>query len=329
MVVTLGSGCLDENSTNLTSVVVPAAKRFPAPEVCSPARKTRRKLDLLPFEDVDGMQESNTSPKRSGELLQSTHSLEQRLRFVSPAEAAADPGSDANLSGLVMQMNKLNIARAGQDAQQSGLQEDAQMWKKRNAELLQKQEASGMAAEDPARNCKRMSQTLGDASGMNSESRPKKESWRLCAQPGSLKKIHTTEEDGWQIVEEYGDKTPPRNSPAASPERTVDVFDTSSKSIAPSNSAPSFFREDTADHFQWLVENLPYPASTYDITIDTTKQQIVIKTNNRKYYKRIDLPEIAENGLPLNVGLLTWTHSQSTLTVSYAKPVSVDVLSSA
>jgi len=308
MVVTLGSGCSD---------------------VCSPARKTRRKLGLS-FEDVDGMQESNTSPKRSGELLQSTHSLEQRLRFVSPADAAAgDPGSDANLSGLVMQMNKLNIARSGQDAQQSGLQDDAQTWKKRNAELLQKQEASGMAAEDVPRNCKRISQTLGDASGMNSESRPKKESWRLCAQPGSLKKIHTTEEDGWQIVEEYGDKTPPRNSPAASPERTVDVFDTSSKSIAPSNSAPSFFREDTADHFQWLVENLPYPASTYDITIDTTKQQIVIKTNNRKYYKRIDLPEIAENGLPLNVGLLTWTHSQSTLTVSYAKPVSVDVLSSA
>jgi len=322
MVVTLGSGCADQNSTNLTSVVVPVAKRFPAPEACSPARKTRRKLDLLPFQDVDGMQES--PPKRSGELLQSTQTLEQRLRFVSPGDIAADPASDPNLSGLVMQMNKLNIARSGQDAEQSSLHEQAQMWKKRNAELLQQQEATGMAAEDPARNCKRTSQFLGDASSMNSESRPKKESWRLCAQPGSLKKIHTTEDDGWQIVEEYGDKTPPRNSPAASPERTVNVFDTSSESIAPSNSEPSFSRQDTADHFQWLVENLPHHASTYDITIDTTKQQIVIKTNNRKYYKRIDLPEVAENGLPLDVGLLTWTHSQSTLTVSYAKPVSVE-----
>lgn len=33
--------------------------------------------------------------------------------------------------------------------------------------------------------------------------------WRICDKPESEKDIATTEEDGWQIVEEYGEKTPP------------------------------------------------------------------------------------------------------------------------
>merc|ERR1711959_524487 len=81
--------------------------------------------------------------------------------------------------------------------------------------------------------------------------------WQMCVKPSSEKDIHTTEEDGWQIVEEYAEKTPPAHSPSPSPERTSDA--TSSLILAPSRSNPVLSRSDTREHFQWLVENLPYP----------------------------------------------------------------------
>ena len=50
-------------------------------------------------------------------------------------------------------------------------------------------------------------------------------SWRMCDKPGTEKDIHTTEDDGWQIVDEYGEKTPPKRSPMTSPEREPDALD--------------------------------------------------------------------------------------------------------
>jgi len=44
------------------------------------------------------------------------------------------------------------------------------------------------------------------------------------------------------------------------------------------------------DCFQWRVRNLPYPESTYNITIDPTDNKFVIRTTNKKYYKRFGDP---------------------------------------
>lgn len=139
--------------------------------------------------------------------------------------------------------------------------------------------------------------------------------WRFCDEVGSSKMIRTTEEDGWQLVDEYAEKTPPR-MPSPSPEQE-------SGSIAQCIDNPTFSQEDTSDHFQWIVTNLPYPASTYDIKVDSVRQQIVIRTSNKKYYKRIDVPDLANRGLPLSENLLNWKHSQNRLVVSYRKPIGV------
>mmetsp|Transcript_82274 Transcript_82274/g.129545 ORF Transcript_82274/g.129545 Transcript_82274/m.129545 type:complete len:249 (-) Transcript_82274:126-872(-) len=137
--------------------------------------------------------------------------------------------------------------------------------------------------------------------------------WRFCDEVGNSKLIRTTEEDGWQLVDEYGEKTPPR-MPSPSPERISD-------SIAQCSDNPLFSQEDTTEHFQWIVTNLPYPASTYDIKVDSVRQQIVIRTSNKKYYKRIDVPELLDRGLQLTDQLLHWKHSHNKLVVSYLKPI--------
>lgn len=90
--------------------------------------------------------------------------------------------------------------------------------------------------------------------------------------------------------------------------------------IAVSSANPIFMRIDTPGNFQWRVRNIPYPEDNYNITIDHDDQKIVIKTHNKKYYKRIDVPDLKRTGLALEDSRLSWTHRQNTLLVSYVKP---------
>ena len=56
-------------------------------------------------------------------------------------------------------------------------------------------------------------------------------------------------------------------------------------------------RKDTNERFEWRIRNLPYPKDNYIIEVDHQKQQIVLKTVNKKYYKRIDIPDLRRVGL--------------------------------
>lgn len=272
----------DEEPTHRSSLS-PAAKRSAAPEGGSPPYKSRRR----------SFSRSKASQKSSGELLETTDTLEQRLHFVSHAADSNDSESEACLGGIVSQMQKMGI----------------------RSPTSQKMEAQSKEHAETHR-------SLDNGSGCQPEMKEHKGMWRFFAQPGSLSDIHTTEEDGWQIVDEYSVKTPPRQSPTPSPERTCDA---ASEIINASKSNPVFYREDTSQNFQWRVENLPYPSSTYTITADAEKHQIVIRTSNRKYFKRIDVAEIIDRALQLNDRFLTWNHFQNTLVVSYEKPTCANV----
>lgn len=218
----------------------------------------------------------NTSPKVPVEILDISpeNLLEQRLRFVNVAGKGNEPDdSEASMSDIVGQMQHLDITPPVEEIQS----------------------------------------THRTITGCLAEATNNQGVWRLCDEVGKSKMIHTTEEDGWQLVDEYAEKTPPRlHSP--SPERSSD-------DITQCSGNPVFSRNDTAEHFQWIVTNLPYPASTYDITVDSAKQQIVIRTSNKKYYKRIDVPDLADRGLPLSDRSLQWEYCQNKLVVSYAKPI--------
>lgn len=87
-----------------------------------------------------------------------------------------------------------------------------------------------------------------------------------------------------------------------------------------SSSNPIFLRKDTPDQFQWRVRNLTYPSDVYAVTIDHEKQEIVVRTSNKKYYKRFGIPDVARAGLALKDNLLSWKHQHNTLIISYAKP---------
>lgn len=279
----------DSDSTNEPLVLCLLAKRATAPEGGSPAHKARRRL-----QDMHAMRHLRTSPKiadgkviETAEVLEPSETLEQRLRFVSLPGNPNACNSGSHVSGLVKQMQNMCITQI-QEVQQ---------------ETVQPETAIDAAAAT----------RLG---GIAEKTQGRAGLWRICDKPESEKDIATTEEDGWQIVEEYGEKTPPRHSASPSPERDT----ASPQLLAPSKGNPTLSRADTVHHFHWVVANIPYPESTYSVKVDSKKQCIVIKTSNQKYYKRLDLPELTNGGCKLNDGLLVWRHSQDTLSVSYAKP---------
>ena len=75
---------------------------------------------------------------------------------------------------------------------------------------------------------------------------------------------------------------------------------------------------------------LPSPCSpllpsqaTYSVTVDLDANQIVVRTSNKKYFKRIDVEELDRARVPLEEPNLTWSHENNTLIVQYKKPPAV------
>jgi len=172
--------------------------------------------------------------------------------------------------------------------------------------------------------------------GMAAQEPPKPgEPQRVCMRSDGRKKIHTTFPDGGEMVEEYDDKTDVllvrkvRKPSKVGKEgdwvfevgqATEVAFDPYSDVMRASTSNPIFLRKDTPEHFQWRIRNLPYPADVYSVLVDHEKQEIVVKTSNKKYYKRIQVPDLLRYDLKFQDELLSWKHQHSTLIISYRKP---------
>lgn len=88
-----------------------------------------------------------------------------------------------------------------------------------------------------------------------------------------------------------------------------------------SSSNPILVRKDRPHAFEWRIRNLPYPKPTYEVTVDG--DQIVVRTTNKKYYKRITIEDMQRARLPLEEAAVEWTHENATLIIQYKKPAPV------
>ncbi|XP_062420334.1 protein DPCD isoform X2 [Pungitius pungitius] len=83
---------------------------------------------------------------------------------------------------------------------------------------------------------------------------------------------------------------------------------------------PVFLRKDTKTSFQWRVRNLPYPKDVFSVFVEPSDRCIIIKTLNKKYYKKFSITDLDRIQLPLDNTALSFTHTNNTLIVSYKKP---------
>lgn len=79
---------------------------------------------------------------------------------------------------------------------------------------------------------------------------------------------------------------------------------------------PIFFRQDTPKEWCWRIRQIPYPANFYQVTVDEAKNQIVVRTTNKKYFKRIDAPD----GEKMQSSEINWNWQYETLVITHTKP---------
>lgn len=82
---------------------------------------------------------------------------------------------------------------------------------------------------------------------------------------------------------------------------------------------PVFIPQDSSSAFIWRIRNLPYPKNIFQLSVDEEKQQIVLRTTNKKYFKRFDIPALKRLELKLDPRLVSCEHSNQTLKISYEK----------
>jgi hypothetical protein len=83
---------------------------------------------------------------------------------------------------------------------------------------------------------------------------------------------------------------------------------------------PVFVPQDAPRQFVWRIRNLPYPKPTYQLSVDEETQQLVLRTTNKKYFKRFDVPALKRLDLKLEPSRISCRHENATLIVSYEKP---------
>ena len=167
------------------------------------------------------------------------------------------------------------------------------------------------------------------------ESKPKqvKNGTRTYLINGDFIKFHTVFKDGTEIVEEYGIYSEELES-----RRVKKIGMTGKESwtteigeeikprsndeflIKENDNNPLFIRKDTPKEFQWRVRNLKGDADNFMVECDKDKQQIVIRTKNKKYYKRFNIPDLERLNIKLDETLMKVNFVNSTLIISYTKP---------
>ena len=150
---------------------------------------------------------------------------------------------------------------------------------------------------------------------------------------GDFIKFHTVFKDGSEIVEEYGlyseeleSRRVKKIGMTGKEQWTTEIGEEIKPRsndeflIRENDNNPLFIRKDTQKEFQWRIRNLKGDADNFMVECDKDKQQIVIRTKNKKYYKRFNIPDLERLNIKLDENLLKVNFVNNTLVISYTKP---------
>ena len=70
---------------------------------------------------------------------------------------------------------------------------------------------------------------------------------------------------------------------------------------------------------EWRIRNLPYPLSTYSVTVSPEERVIIVRTTNKKYFKKLSIPDLDRAGLPFCQNNLNFSHRYNTLVIEVSK----------
>lgn len=79
---------------------------------------------------------------------------------------------------------------------------------------------------------------------------------------------------------------------------------------------PQLVRRNTRINLEWRIRNLPYPIETYSISAENDEKCIVVRTTNKKYFKKLQVPELTRINLPLEQANIQFIHKYNTLIIT-------------
>lgn len=158
---------------------------------------------------------------------------------------------------------------------------------------------------------------------------------KSCLIENGVRKIHYNLPDGKEMVEEYSMETDVlqrriwKVSNSIRGEKwMVEIGDPIAQfdnvdavGIKENSTAPTLTKRITKKSIEWRIRNLPYPKDVYSVTVDS--DGITVRTSNKKYFKKITVPELEKVGLKPEESSLTFHHQFNTLIITYKKPTKV------
>ncbi|XP_055621694.1 protein DPCD [Toxorhynchites rutilus septentrionalis] len=152
---------------------------------------------------------------------------------------------------------------------------------------------------------------------------------------GTVRKVHYSFPDGNEMIEEYSTETgvilrrawKVRSDLLKNDNWSIELGDAIPKVekndgflMREASSEPFLSKRVTRHAIEWRIRNLHYPLSTYTITCDGDARTITVRTSNKKYFKKIAVPEFERCNFPPVQEDLTVRHQNQTLIISYKKP---------
>ncbi|CAH2234129.1 jg5830 [Pararge aegeria aegeria] len=155
---------------------------------------------------------------------------------------------------------------------------------------------------------------------------------KTCLKEDQIKKIHYKFDDGNEMVEEYnvdtrvllrrawnmkgklggeGKWSVEIGDPIPDATTNADTLD-----LMESKDQPILLKRNTRINIEWRIRNLPYPIETYSIKAYDEEKLIIIRTSNKKYFKKLAVPELTRLCLPIEQANLQATHKFSTLIIT-------------
>ena len=164
-----------------------------------------------------------------------------------------------------------------------------------------------------------------------------KNSKKTCLVSEGKKKVHYLFSSGVEMAEEYELKTGAlllrkfkrKGMLGGEGKWEIEIGSNTASAVSDSQfisesfSNPILSRTDTATHFQWRIRNLTYPKSNYIVTCESSEKDILVKTVNKKYFKRIKVPDMDRCEIPFDSSCLSHDHANNTLIISYKKPQTI------
>ncbi|KAG8223329.1 hypothetical protein J437_LFUL001206 [Ladona fulva] len=162
------------------------------------------------------------------------------------------------------------------------------------------------------------------------------EAEKTCLIEYGMRKVHYKFSKGEEMVEEYNMETDIINrrmwknsskfggdchwemeigEPAKTKELSLDDV-----GIKESGSNPYVTRRSTRNALEWRIRNLPYPLSTYSVAVSPDDKCIYVRTTNKKFFKKLTVPELERIGIPPDQNNIEFTHKFNTLIITYQKP---------